>query len=545
MLRALVPLAVTLLVAALASAAPADEVVLRSGATYSGKLVAEDDTTVTIDTPDLGRMRLPKSDVDRVKRAEAPAAPAPDAAAGADAGAAKRRAAAPKAAARTAEERESRRKASKIVRRTEPQAETAARTAEAAPEREQTKIVGGILGKVERGSWLVLFQPPRPFAAAPLAIELGRRTFARLEMAGVSAVWLCVPEAAGERRAPVAMSDVQRHVVVRSDASRIRMIEGVDKGDWLRARLADGSTFEGQLDGIGESTVVVSRAGEDGAPATTEIDARTLIEVDGLMRQTGAHAALADAATGEPVALTFWPDGREIVGYLRERTDVHVVIETQGRGNVTVPRNSPLAEVRRVPPKWREAVRALPVGTAVHVRSAEDFPDARVERDLVGTLAALTAHAVVLAGDKGATVVPFDQVRWLAVCESETEAAAAKTRRASSYRCDLPIVPGAPCEKAAGLDPAQGVSAATDGRTVTHVFVTSPFDGEVYGVRLGQKIGETPNATDLRFDTVVTPRSAAEDFKPAEMTSTTIDGMRVTLLLDDEGAVTAVELVAR
>ena len=35
-----------------------------------------------------------------------------------------------------------------------------------------------------------------------------------------------------------------------------------------------------------------------------------------------------------------------------------------------------------------------------------------------------------------------------------------------------------------------GVSAVTDGRVVTHVFVTAPFDGEVFGIRLGERATE-------------------------------------------------------
>ena len=73
----------------------------------------------------------------------------------------------------------------------------------------------------------------------------------------------------------------------------------------------------------------------------------------------------------------------------------------------------------------------------------------------------------------------------------------------------------------------------TDGKVVRHVFITAPFTGPVFGMHVGDRLSDAQDLTDLRFDTFVTPhRTSAAEAAPAEAVSNSLEGLRVTLLLD-------------
>ena len=113
-------------------------------------------------------------------------------------------------------------------------------------------------------------------------------------------------------------------------------------------------------------------------------------------------------------------------------------------GSVTrVAVDGPIAEARRIPAKWREVVAGLDPKKAVHATCAEEFPDSRVERDLVGTIAALTAYAVTLDTTDGVIVMPFDGVTALGSVTTDAESESARARKKSNRACAVPV-PEAP-----------------------------------------------------------------------------------------------------
>src|SRR5262245_16880605 len=61
-------------IVAFALTAHADELVTKSGTKYTGRIVSEDDSTVTIDTAALGRLNLAKADLAKVSRDPKPGA---------------------------------------------------------------------------------------------------------------------------------------------------------------------------------------------------------------------------------------------------------------------------------------------------------------------------------------------------------------------------------------------------------------------------------------------------------------------------------------
>ena len=603
--------------AVLTDTARADEIVTKSGTVYQGKILSEDDSFFVIETPALGRMRIARIDVLKWFRdgdkppVEQPAptppadakpadgkpadgkpadakpadpkdlgaepAPKPgDASGNASNG---KPPAEPKApeprkdpkppepspeqqAAATAAQREVDRRRSRIVRRTDPasrqpQADDAPQSADVAPVDAAHATVGGQqLAKAEKGAWIVVLQPPRQFQAAQGAIELGRRVYARLEMAGVSSAWISVPYTAGEERVPIRLSEVQRHVVVKTSASRVSMIEGVAQGDWLRARLDDGSYVSGQLAGCQDGSVTIQMVRDDGPGDVVEVALPRIVQVDGLRRSSTAHAALLDASIGEAIGVMLWPDGNEIVGTLRERSERAVAIEAADGTRRTIALAAPIADVRRVPPKWRDLCKTLKPGSTVQFRTTEEFRDARVERDFVAALASITPYAISVTesvsasgtDNAGVAVLPYETITFLAAVDLARDGAAAHRaeRLAKSMRrTDLPLLPGAPASQAAGVAAGSGVTTVTDGKVVSHVFVTVPFDGEVFGIRVGDRVTDLEDRTDLHFDTTVVPRLLEGESRPAEMISNSLRGLRVALLLGPGATVTAIEISAR
>ncbi len=552
-----------LVLAALAADSSADDVTTKAGSVFAGKILSEDETSVTIDTPALGRLRISRADIAKIRRdgpaseTKKEAAKTPDAK-GADAKTAsapadKKPAAAKPAAptkapdgedALSAEERDERRRTSKIVRHTAPSAAKPAAEAPAAATPDKSSLGGAQLAQVERGSWVIVFQPPRQFDAAPATIQIGRRIYARVESVGAASAWLVTPMTNGDVRAPVALGDVQRHFVTTPDVPRIRMLEGIDQGSWLRVRLDDGTTVQGCLKSAQNGKISLEQPTDDGKSGMIEVPDRRIVEIDGIVRSTATRFGLSEAVVGEHVALTTWPDGREVVGVLKDRDEHVITVETADGATTKFPVDGPIAAVRRVPTKWRVLASNLDPKNRVHVKSVEEFPGAHVERDVVGRVAAVTAYAVSLETPDGVLVVPFETLT--AFESGEFESVPTRPMKQSERPCNLPALPGDPAAKANGVDPAGGVSIVTDGERVKHVFVSAPFKGEVFGVKLRDHVNDAQDRTDLRFDSVVVPHYADDSFaKAAEMTSNSLQGMRVTLMLDAGGCVSAIEVAAR
>lgn len=576
-----------LVVCSLAAGARADDVVTKTGKTYSGTIVAEDETTVTVDTAALGPVKVNRVDIAKINKAKtaakdaagaaakpadgkdgrdgkdaksgdaaqpARAAPSADAdavakakaKAAADAAAAKAKAEAE--AALSAQERDRRRRATRIVRRTDPvAAKPAAAEVKPAPEEEAKATVSGAqLSGVERGSWIVVVQPPKQIEGASGAIAIGRRTYARLESVGAASASISLPMAAGDERVAIRLSDVQRHALVKADASRVsRMVDGIEPGAWLRARLSDGTCVEGVLHEVKDAALSLALVEADGSLTPFDVPSSRLVEIDGLMRSNANRMMLADLAPGEPLAVTLWPDARQIVGTVVESNALCVTIRTTLGATEKLCIEGPVAEARRVPLKWRAEVTSLGPRAIARISCGEEFPDAHVERDLAGVVLAASAYAVTLDTPDGVIVAPYEAINTLEVSDGDGSGTIAKPLKKSDRSCTVPVLPGDPASKAQGVDAASGVSALTDGDKVRHVIVSRPFEGSVFGVRIGDRAIDAQDATDIRFDTVVVPRRKLGEERPAEMTSNSLEDMRVTLLLDASGSVSAIELTAR
>ncbi len=585
------PTAAFVAVLGLALGAFADEIVTKAGTIYSGKIVETGDTYVVIESPALGCMKISRADISSMKAGDEtseskpapvpgtqtpptdPAATPPDAAPAEPTPEEKAEAqlkADEDAAALLAEQREARRKASKIVRRTDPQSGKAlsapgisppgapkTTTPAAAPgaatpvagkaEEEKPTISGAQLAKTPPGSWIVVLQPPKQFESAPSGIQIGRRVYAKLESAGTGSAFLSVPMAAGEERIAMRLADVQRYATMRPGSARLsRMMEGIDRGAWVRLRLDDGTRVEGVLQVVEAVTVKVGLLKDDGTQEASDVPGEKIVEVDGLMRSSATRFTLAEAAQGEPVALTLWPDGRELVGAVRERTAAFLDVVIVGGKVERVPVDGPIADARRVPGKWRATVTSLGPKATVRAKSVEEFPDARVERDLIGTVLAVTAYAVTLDSPDGVIVLPMESMAAFDPTSTEAEALCAKAMKRSERVSRVPVMPGDPAEKASGLDVTMGVTAVTDGDVVRHVLVSAPFRDEAFGIHLGDRATDAAENTDLRFDTVVVPhhQPGAEPL-PVEIVSHSVEGLSVTLLLDAGGRVSAIEIGAR
>jgi hypothetical protein len=203
--------------------------------------------------------------------------------------------------------------------------------------------------------------------------------------------------------------------------------------------------------------------------------------------------------------------------------------------------DGPIADVRRIPPTWRDAAREWRRDAILRVRGREEFADARVERVISAKLAAVTAYTLALRTDDGCAVVPFDS---LVGCELGTPAdLEAATNRLDPSSTDLPVLPGMPAAEAKARELPRGVSIVTDGRVVTHVYVAAPYDRGVCGVQVGEKAEDALPRSSLFFGVEVVPSGDAE--RSRELVSESVDGIRVTAYVDRRGNVDILELSRR
>ncbi len=549
-----------------AAPAHAEEIVLRNGKTREGRIVVRDEHYVVLETA-LGRIRIALADIETIRtddgkdeKVDAARPPETDdgvrhagddserptplpadadaAGAGGTGG----------ADAEAAEERLRRLRQSRVVRRTSSGDDEQPVATTDTPAPPETSIGGRDLVKVPKGTDLIVYEPPKPFAGAPGAIEIGRRTFAKLEMVGSASAWLAVPAAAGTERVPMRLADVKRHLEVKSPDARLRIFEGINAGDWLRVRCADGSEVCGRLAGFDATSVKLVGYGERGVETPHSVAASDVVRVDGLIRDSAARLALTELVDGEPLAITFWPQGDQLFGrYVKSGADtLGLDLDGDGAADQVVARSGPLAEVRRAPPRFRDLSVHLRAGDVVRVAYREDFEAASVKRTTVGRIMALTAFALSLETEDGASVVPFEGVQELVLIEVDADDELARWHTPLDplqYRGDLPVLPGDDVQIARELDASCGISTLNDGRTVTHVFVAPPYGSEAFGVRVGEPVTQALRRSLLHFETTVTPRPRADaPREPTEIISESVKGLRVVVLADSLGAVTAVEI---
>lgn len=581
----------------LSATALADQVRLRTGTTYEGKIVSADESEVVIETADLGSLAIRLGEVETIERdgrtlvvtpdgriveqgQEPPATEEPDPApesgdetppapaaeesepAGepgdepSEAETAEETAAPEPELPRSAlellqrqRERLEQRSRGRLRRRTVTSAATTAPAASDTTTR-ATEIAGAELARVDAGRPVIVFRPLRRFRDDLSGIELGERTFAKMKAAGVTSAWLQIPFEAGDERYSVRLDEVKRHVMAQLPSARSRMLEGIRTGDWLRLRLDDGSTVQGALAGYEGGSLKLERVDAQGESDKTSVSILDVVQLDGLQRNTGAVQALGELEEDEPVAITYWPGGDEVLGRVTKTEPRGAWIDSDGDGarDHFVATTAPLAEVTRVPPHWRNAVRELRAGSLVKLTRFDDYDDVRVEQTFRTRVAALTAHAVSVETDAGAAVVPFAQLQQLDELDREEANEVIQgllEKDDSRHHSDVPVLPGAEAAAADGLDRSQGLSALTDGKHVTHVFATPPFRGEIYGFTLGTSTRKALRDTDLRFHTIVRPVGDERATRPVEYVSDTLRGMRVTLLVSPAGVIEAVELSRR
>lgn len=437
------------------------------------------------------------------------------------------------------------------VRATRPRTPRAARTDTARsddtapPAADDRSILGGaLLAKTPVGSNVIVFEPPHPFDAAPAGIELGHRTYGQLAAVGTATASVAWSAGGAARRLPVRLADVQRHIEVKSPSQRMRMLEGIGQGDWLRIVSEDGSVASGRLVGLDDATARLAAPGPDGSSVETPVDMTRAVRLDGLMRNTTAHRALGETEPDEPVAVTLWPDGTLHVGRVTGHVPGLVRLDVDGDrvADVEIATEGPIGDVRRIPGAAREKMREVKTGDVVRVRGYEDFPDARVERTWTGPVRSVTAFALCIQLDDGAAVVPFDSlvsVDKIAFDPYRNQ----EPHRVAADQAGIPVLPGVAATDAATVP--KGVSALTDGAAVTHVYVTPPFDGTVFGVRVGCGIDDALAGTDLAFATAVVPKQDSRGVRPREMISESVDGLRVVVYVTPQDVVSAVEISRR
>jgi hypothetical protein len=591
----LIALGLLLLVAA---SAAADTVRMKDGSSYDGKILSEDDKQVVIETADLGALPLGKDKIQSIEReADKPAGddgkPAGDGTGenGGDgtAEADGEQASGDDAAKEptTASGRLNQRMSARIVRTTRARKPAAGapeagenETPKAAEDSLEATIGGQALAELEPGADVIVFQPPAQFAPAPEVILIGKRTIATLEMAGTAAAYLKVNGPDGPQRIPMLLADVKRHVEIKTPSARARVIEGVSAGDWLRVHLIDGSVVQGRLKGYARgglelfdpdtaakaptSVKAPDEQPKDGeqpqeapanAPVVKAAAGRTVVAIhdivtlDGFFNNKRVATALAQLKEGEPIGVVRFPDGVETLGRFVALEKGRILLDRTGDGapDTEVWQDGPIAQIRRVPARVRREITQFRTEEWVRIQTNEYFEDARIDRTYRGKILGLTVDAICLEAEGGAIVVPLGRAHESKRLPAEERSVLKKRGRevaASKVTSDVTIVPGSPVAAAAELDEASGVSVITNGREVSHVFVSAPYTGSVFGVRLGETAVDEAKASELDFDIAVITK-AGGIARASEMVSDTLEGLRVTMLLDSRGSISAIEISRR
>jgi hypothetical protein len=322
------------------------------------------------------------------------------------------------------------------------------------------------------------------------------------------------------------------------------MLEGVSQGDWLRLTLEDGAVVEGRLTGLEGGTAQLTATSVDGATSERTADMTRVVRLEGLLRNPLAQKSLAETELDEPIAVTTWPEGKMHAGRVVGHGPGTVRLDLDGdrAADLVVPVTAPLAEVRRIPGAAREKIREIKTGELVKVRGYEDFPDARIERTWTGPVESVTAFAICLRLDDGAAVVPFDSLVSLDKVLVDSYRSQAPTV-VSADESGLRVLPGMPPAESGSAPP--GVSALNDGREVTHVYVAPPYDGSVFGVRVGRGVSDALSGTALEFTAEVLPKQDARGVRPKEMISESVEGLRVVVYVTPQDVVSAVEISRR
>jgi len=413
---------------------------------------------------------------------------------------------------------------------------------------------GDELREAQPGTTVLVVYKPTQFEPAEEAIEFGRRILADVHVMGVNTGWVSLPMKEGPKRISVRLDRVERHSEVTSASSRALMLEGVSPGDWIRIRLTDGSTVQGRLAGYSAGSIqyeVPEMTGSKGRSTRRSVSVLEVVELDGIQRSIHVYRSLSELQSREPVAITLWPTGEEIVGRVTARNEIVTAIDVDNDrvADRWIHDDMAVAAVRRIPVGFRDAAEKMESGYYARVDTTEEYPDALVDRVERGRVVGLTAYAVCLEEENGVRVLPFGEVTKFQRLEGldrrmvEEHSADRDPARVSH---DLPVLPGEREDEAAEVDESTGVSTLGNGRNVTHVFISAPFEGSVFGLHIGDDAKISAKDCRLAFDTFVHPKPDPEgSYRAPEMVCDVVTGMRVTLLLDPKGAISAIELSAR
>ena len=510
---------------------------------------------------------------------------------------------------RTASERLERRLSTRIVRSVKARKKADPKAKKEPGKAREATIGGRALSNVAAGTKVIVVQPPQQFTPAPEMIDIGRRQVGEMLMVGTATAWLGITTPEGVRREGLRLADVHRHVEIRSPSSHARILEGVSPGDWVLVITKDGRHFEGRLTGLasgglrlqnpegpveqvvkaagtdkttdktndesaqdkpsegenGEGTAAADEASDgplegppegEKAPArstagTAEVSVIDVVQLDGFLRSRNVHNALQSLEEREVFSVVRWPSGEEILGRFvaLEKGRVLMDCDEDGAPDTEVHAEGPIAQVIRVPAHLRRDLKKTNIGDWMKFETIERYEDASITRIYRGKLIGVTPHAVCIEEPTGASIVHLDRVlraERLPNNERNRLRKNGRERPASSVKSDLKVLPGSPASAAAEVNKVPGTSAITSGRKVSHVFVSAPYAGDVFGIRLGMDAVTSAQSSELDFDTIVVPRQLRlKSHRSTELISDSLEGVRITLLVDAAGNVSAMELSAR
>jgi len=487
-----------------------DQVILKSGSVLTGKILEVSPKGVVIDIPGLGKVDVPRSQIDRVIGGPN-ADPPPD----------------------------------------EPVPAEPVPPVEPPPlpptEEDAVEIPYEDLEAGRRVLVLVMGKEHEGWA------ESGLRVLGEVEVVGPKRLKIVFDPGAGLLGYQWLSRDRIARVirVMGYPERRILFFDSVAGGSWVEGRNSEGIMFRGRLEGVNEGGLVTVTCPGEGGLKQVSFGLETLRTMRAITRGDEIAEKVKSLVPGEPVSLSIRGTRGEVAGRLTGVTDDFLSLEIVD-GAETAPRTveiftgCAILALRTLPDELREGFRDISRDDHVTVRTCVENDEERVRVSITGKFLAADLESITLLGRDGLTTVAVGSVRAISRPDPGKVAVLIEGMEESNSESTLPILPGMAREEAEKRLPGnpEGIDVVYEDGRVTKIYCRPPYTGPVFGVRIGADLATALEKTDLVFEKQIDPKKEGPAVV-STMLSYTLKGYVVALLVTKRGMVLAMELTAR
>jgi hypothetical protein len=481
------------------SARAEDRIVLENGSVVSGKVVRISRKVVVIEVDGLGRVRIPREEVLRIKTGDTPPVRTGD-----------------------------------PVEPEEP----------APPENDPLDTP---FKDLVNGQTVLLSCKSEDRGAIRCS---GRRVVAKVEVAGASRIKILLDPTAGVLGyAWVPQEEVERAVPLDGHPERrILLIEGMETSAWVRGKLTSGTSFSGRLDRLAPGDKLELTSARSGELFPTEVPLSEVREIEAVSRGEPLIRALAVLEPGEPVRIRTADREDPIEGRWLGQEGHFLRIETMSGYDsppsvVSLFRGAPITEIEMLPERLRGAFKGISLGDALTVTTVVVGEKSVVRRTMTGKLASASLESLSISTLDGLEEFPIATISSLVRPREDLVESLMARKEASAARTVLSVMPGMRREEVAELlgKDEPGITLLYAGDVVDKVYLRPPFQGPIFGIELGGSYRAQSRETDLVFDTVEEPLDKAGGGQLI-LSSHTLKGLAVKLYVSGRDLILAMEV---